>query len=54
VPTWAEWVTRDLIRHMGGVHRWATSFVAEAHAEPGYPTLEEVAGGRPGDEELAD
>jgi uncharacterized protein (TIGR03083 family) len=54
VPTCAEWVARDLIRHMGGIHRWATSFVAEARAEPGSQTLEEVAGGWPGDEELAD
>lgn len=54
VPTCPEWVERDLIRHQGGVHRWATSFVAEAGPEPGSATLEEVAGGWPGDEELAD
>jgi uncharacterized protein (TIGR03083 family) len=54
VPTCPEWVARDLIRHMSGVHRWATSFVAEARAEPGTQTLEEIAGGWPGDEELAD
>jgi uncharacterized protein (TIGR03083 family) len=47
-------MARDLVRHMGGVHRWATSFVAEARAEPGTQTLEEVTGGWPGDEELAD
>jgi uncharacterized protein (TIGR03083 family) len=54
VPTCPDWVARDLIRHTGGIHRWATSFVAEARAEPGSQTLEEVAGGWPGDEELAD
>jgi uncharacterized protein (TIGR03083 family) len=54
VPTCPEWVARDLIRHMGGVHRWATSFVAEARTEPGSQTLEEIAGGWPGDEELSD
>jgi uncharacterized protein (TIGR03083 family) len=54
VPTCPDWVARDLIRHMGGVHRWATSFVAEARPAPGSQTLEEVAGGWPGDEELAD
>jgi uncharacterized protein (TIGR03083 family) len=54
VPTCPGWVTRDLIRHVGGVHRWATSFVAEARAEPGSQTLEEVAGGWPSDEEQAD
>ncbi|HEX4176619.1 MAG TPA: maleylpyruvate isomerase family mycothiol-dependent enzyme [Acidimicrobiales bacterium] len=54
VPTCPEWMSRDLIRHTGGIHRWATRFVAEARAEPGSQTLEEVAGGWPGNEELAD
>ncbi|HSZ38299.1 MAG TPA: maleylpyruvate isomerase family mycothiol-dependent enzyme [Acidimicrobiales bacterium] len=54
VPTCPEWVARDLIRHQGGVHRWATSFVADARTEPPSATLEEVAGGWPGDEELGD
>jgi uncharacterized protein (TIGR03083 family) len=54
VPTCPEWVARDLIRHLGGVHRWATSNVAEARAEPSTKSLEELAGGWPGDEELAD
>ena len=27
VPTCPEWTVRDLVRHMGGVHRWATGFV---------------------------
>lgn len=54
VPTCPEWVARDLIRHMGGVHRWATTFVAEGRAEPGTQTLEQIVGAWPGDEELAD
>ena len=54
VPTCPDWVARDLIRHMGGVHRWATTFVAEGRMEPASATLEEQAGGWPGDEELAD
>ncbi len=54
VPTCPGWAARDLLRHMGGIHRWAASFVAEARAEPGSQTLEEIAGGWPGDEELAD
>ncbi|MDR6975208.1 uncharacterized protein (TIGR03083 family) [Streptomyces sp. 3330] len=29
VPTCPEWQVRDLLRHTGTVHRWATSFVAE-------------------------
>ncbi len=54
VPTCPEWVARDLIRHLGGVHRWATSVVAEARPEPPKASLEETAGGWPGDEELSD
>jgi uncharacterized protein (TIGR03083 family) len=54
VPTCPEWVARDLIRHQGGVHRWATTCVAEARAEPPSEGLEDLAGGWPGDEELAD
>lgn len=54
VPTCPEWVTRDLMQHQGGIHRWATSFVAEARTEPRSEGLEVVAGGWPGDEELAD
>ncbi|MEU8574574.1 maleylpyruvate isomerase family mycothiol-dependent enzyme [Streptomyces asoensis] len=30
VPTCPEWQVRDLLRHTGAVHRWATSFVALA------------------------
>ncbi|MFI2435454.1 maleylpyruvate isomerase family mycothiol-dependent enzyme [Streptomyces sp. NPDC018693] len=29
VPTCPDWQVRDLLRHTGLVHRWATSFVAE-------------------------
>jgi uncharacterized protein (TIGR03083 family) len=54
VPTCPEWVERDLVRHQGGVHRWATSVVAGARAEPPSAGLEEIAGGWPGDEALAD
>lgn len=34
VPTCPDWVVRDLLLHTGGVHRWATTFVAEARSEP--------------------
>ncbi|WP_443042802.1 maleylpyruvate isomerase family mycothiol-dependent enzyme [Streptomyces sp. NBC_00344] len=40
VPTCPGWQIRDLLRHTGMVHRWATAFVAERHT--GY---------RPGGEE---
>ncbi|MDX3115828.1 MULTISPECIES: maleylpyruvate isomerase family mycothiol-dependent enzyme [Streptomyces] len=31
VPTCPQWQVRDLLRHTGAVHRWATSFVAGGH-----------------------
>ncbi|NEY31873.1 maleylpyruvate isomerase family mycothiol-dependent enzyme [Streptomyces sp. PRKS01-65] len=31
VPTCPGWRVRDLLRHTGAVHRWATGFVAERH-----------------------
>ncbi|WP_326584915.1 maleylpyruvate isomerase family mycothiol-dependent enzyme [Streptomyces sp. NBC_00487] len=34
VPTCPKWRVRDLVRHTGVVHRWATAFVAEGHASP--------------------
>ncbi|WJV50468.1 maleylpyruvate isomerase family mycothiol-dependent enzyme [Streptomyces flavofungini] len=33
VPTCPDWRVRDLLRHTGTVHRWATRFVAEALPE---------------------
>lgn len=33
VPTCPEWRVRDLLRHTGMVHRWATAFVAEGYTE---------------------
>ncbi|MCK1818687.1 maleylpyruvate isomerase family mycothiol-dependent enzyme [Streptomyces sp. XM83C] len=31
VPTCPGWQVRDLLRHTGAVHRWATAYVAERH-----------------------
>ncbi|MFG2630980.1 maleylpyruvate isomerase family mycothiol-dependent enzyme [Streptomyces sp. NPDC048473] len=31
VPTCPGWQVRDLLRHTGMVHRWATAFVVEGH-----------------------
>jgi len=47
------WQMRDLVRHMGGIHRWAAAHVAERLAEP-IPTLEEVVGTWPDDASLLD
>ncbi len=54
VPTCPDWTVRDLVRHMGGVHRWATGFVAEGRTDPGGPGLDEIVGVGPEDTELAD
>ncbi|MGH2557248.1 MAG: maleylpyruvate isomerase N-terminal domain-containing protein, partial [Actinomycetota bacterium] len=29
IPTCPEWRMRDLVQHMGDVHRWAAAHVAE-------------------------
>ncbi|MET7286551.1 maleylpyruvate isomerase family mycothiol-dependent enzyme [Streptomyces sp. NPDC005573] len=34
VPACPEWQVRDLLRHTGAVHRWASGFVAEGITEP--------------------
>src|ERR1700744_4969929 len=52
VPPCPEWTVRDLVRHTGGVHRWATGFV-RGRTEPVQADLEEVAGGWPPDPDLA-
>jgi uncharacterized protein (TIGR03083 family) len=39
VPTCPDWQARDLLRHTGTVHRWATSYVTEGH--PSFQPLAE-------------
>ena len=34
VPTCPGWRVRDLVRHVGGVHRWAATYVAQSRSEP--------------------
>lgn len=51
VPTCPEWDVRDLLRHIGAVHRWATAFV-QGRKEPWEVPLEEVVGRWPDDREL--
>ncbi|HEX5401953.1 MAG TPA: maleylpyruvate isomerase family mycothiol-dependent enzyme [Pseudonocardiaceae bacterium] len=34
VPTCPGWTVRDLLLHVGGVHRWATVMVGEVRTEP--------------------
>src|SRR6516165_11402188 len=54
VPPCSDWVVRDLVRHMGGVHRWATGYVAEARTEYSPTDLEVLVGGWPADADMTD
>ncbi|WP_326764064.1 maleylpyruvate isomerase family mycothiol-dependent enzyme [Streptomyces sp. NBC_01591] len=44
VPTCPDWRVRDLLRHTGMVHRWATAFVVDGHTsyhpDGGEPDLD--------------
>jgi uncharacterized protein (TIGR03083 family) len=54
VPPCAPWRVRDVLRHLGYVHRWAASYVAGPVTQEG-PELteaEQLAGGAPDDELL--
>jgi len=53
VPSCPDWTVRDLARHTGGVHRWATLHVVEARTGPVDTDLDELVGGWPDDVELA-
>ena len=52
VPSCPEWVVRDLVRHQGGVHRWAAGIVGTPRTEPWRAGLEEIVGTWPDDEDL--
>jgi uncharacterized protein (TIGR03083 family) len=49
VPTCPQWAVRDLVRHTGAVHRWATGYVATGRTEPSSAGLDE----EPADSDLA-
>ena len=51
VPTCPGWDVRELVRHTGAVHRWATAF-ARGRTEPWEVDLVEVVGAWPDDEKL--
>ncbi|MBD0743801.1 maleylpyruvate isomerase family mycothiol-dependent enzyme [Streptomyces sp. CBMA152] len=44
VPTCPDWQVRDLVRHTGTVHRWATTYIVECltefHPAPEEPDLD--------------
>jgi uncharacterized protein (TIGR03083 family) len=53
VPTCPEWTVRELIRHVGYVHRWAATYVREARTQVLDDDEEELAiGALPADDEL--
>jgi uncharacterized protein (TIGR03083 family) len=53
VPSCPGWAVRDLLKHTGYVHRWATGIVAQALARPGPDASEEeILAQGPGDAEL--
>jgi uncharacterized protein (TIGR03083 family) len=54
VPTCPGWVVRDLVRHQGGIHRWAAGYVAGPRTERWDADLPEIAGAWPPDDELLD
>lgn len=47
VPTCPGWRVRDLLRHVGTVHRWAAGFVAEGHTSPRRSGAEPELDGEP-------
>jgi uncharacterized protein (TIGR03083 family) len=52
VPSCPGWVVRDLVRHQGGVHRWAASIVGTPRTEEWRVDLDEVVGTWPDDANL--
>ena len=54
VPTCPGWQVRDLVRHTGFVHRWATDYVVEQHQTwvGQVPEAEILASSPPGDGDL--
>jgi uncharacterized protein (TIGR03083 family) len=52
VPTCPGWKIRDLVHHVGGIHRWATGYVADQRGERVDLTLAEVVGTWPDDLDL--
>ena len=52
VPSCPGWVVRDLVRHQGGVHRWAAGIVSTPRTEPWDVELDEVVGTWPDDADL--
>ena len=52
VATVPDWPLRDLVRHLGGIHRWAATTIRDARQSRYDTTLLEVVGRWPDDAEL--
>lgn len=53
VPSCPDWSVRDLVRHLGRVHRWAGLMVAEGRTEPPADLREIIPAGWPPDTGLS-
>jgi uncharacterized protein (TIGR03083 family) len=51
IPTCPGWQMRDLVRHVGSVHRWATGYVADRLQRP-VDSIEDRGGPWPEDQAL--
>lgn len=54
VPPCPGWSVRDLVVHLGGVHRWVTAFVVDERAEPTSREERAAFGEHPDDAYLAE
>ena len=54
IPTCPDWQMRDLVRHVGGVHRWATGYVRDRPTEWEDGDLDDIVGTWPTDLDLID
>ena len=54
IPTCPGWRMRDLVRHVGGVHRWATGYVRDRPTEWEDGDLDDIVGTWPTDLDLID
>jgi len=54
IPTCADWRMRDLVRHVGGVHRWAAGYVGNQRTEMWQVDLDDIVGTWPADPDLID
>lgn len=54
VPTCPDWTVRDLLGHVGGVHRWAALVVAERRATAPEESETKACFDAPGDTQLVD